>query len=85
MSEDRLTCPHLGLDTRFPVHGPPRVVLDSIAAGGVDCEVCRRLLAFDDLLATLRTIADKPWSDRWMFEVQDTARAAIAKAEGRTP
>lgn len=32
-----------------------------------------------DMVNVLVAIAEKPWSDHWMFEVQDMARAALAQ------
>jgi hypothetical protein len=44
--------------------GVAHVALVELEPTDVDCEVCRKLLAFDDLLNTLQAIATKGWSDR---------------------
>jgi len=33
----------------------------------------------DTLIAVLREIEDRPWTDRWISEVQDIARLALLR------
>ena len=43
-----------------------------------DSDLCRALLDQKRLEKALQMIADRPWSNRWMFEVQDVARRTLA-------
>jgi hypothetical protein len=97
-----LTCPHI--DTRQAEHldGRRFAYLAGInqPPGTADCEVCRKLLAHDDLLVSCKTL--KMWLEKlrladvfpgkltgqeWTIlqENLEFVRAAIAKAEGAQP
>ena len=47
-------CPHIETVTSRDLRGTSRVMLTRVASAGVECEVCRKLRAFDELLSSCK-------------------------------